>query len=1431
MRPSRIAVLLAFLALAACLAGTVPSLAPRADEGDQSYLASLISQALSTPSTQVRIGRLDGALSSDATLYDLSISDKDGVWLKLDRARLIWTRAALLSRRLEIDKLEIGKLEIQRNPIPSDEPTPQTNAPLLPELPVKVEVKDFSLAELAIGQPLFGVAVRFTASGAANLGNPAQGLELHFDARRLDAPGVLSTRLSFVPQTEALSLDLKLDEPQGGFLAKLARLPEEPPVKLDLTGHGTLDAFRAALRFDAGPTIGAEGTARLAREGGVRHLLVDVASRITGLLPVPVAPAFAGETKLRGDVTFADAGGIDIAGFSIASSVAKLDLSGRIDAERNLDLRLSAGALPAPSGTTRAGEVQIGKLAIEGTVKGPLGGPSIAASLDLEEAKTPQLRLGKLSADFTATARSDGAAPKPVTLEAKAKADGVALTDAALAAAVGDRLSFTLHGTANSDGTADFDLIEASLQTAHITYAGRLGAADIRGRLVGNVPDLSRFSRLAATKLAGSAVLKADLEGSPRAGGVSARLDMEADRLSLGQAAADRLFGGVARGSGIVKALPRGAYAFEALRLSGRHVALTLDGNARPSSIALTAKVELPRLAYVDERLTGRAYSSANVTGSFAHPDLHVEAALADATGLGRPIPRLGIVADLRDPRDALDARAKLDGIVDGKAASGKLHLARLPDDAWQLDGLSLAIGSASLIGDLALDARRFASGNLAFKARDLDDLTPLLLTRLSGSAEAALTLAAQGGRQDMKLVARASSVKAAAIVLGNLSADAQIADLYGSPIINAGIGIDQLTVAGQTFSKIRLDANGSTAASDFSAQASALGFELSTRGRFLPQRPMRVEIASFEAKRGGRSVALVTPASATFEDDGVLLANLALAVQGGRITLDGKVGEKLDLRLAARNVPLAAADIFVPGLGLTGTLEANATLAGTRDAPMGPFRVAVTRLSSAQATGAGLPPVDAKLDGELADNRAKIDGRVDIGRYGAIELRGSVPLSITDPVDLAATGRIDAAITDPLLGPASRRLTGAGAIDLRARGTVAKPELSGKLSLSRGSFSDFSQGVQLNDLQITLSGNKDRLALEEARATTRNGGTLRATGDVRIDPAAAFPGAIRITGQRAELVSNPFVTAIADLDLSLAGALARDPRIGGHIDLESVTVSVAERLPISIRPLSDIRHLNPPKEVAARLAAERKARLGAGARRAVPFNPSLDVSVASAGGINVRGRGLEAELGGSVKLTGTLGAPNVVGAFNLHHGDLNLVGNRLDFTRGHVTFSGGLVPELDFLAEARAAEVTATVAVTGPASAPQFAFSSQPQLPQDEILSRILFARASGTLSPFQALQLAQAAAQFSSDSGEGPLGSLGKSFGLGSGDGGSGGLLGRLPNAVSKRVRIGVQTGATAGETGVSVDVDLTKHIRLRGEADANGATSIGIGTEWER
>src|SRR3954463_10568600 len=113
----RVPTLLAF-ALAILGLAVVASAGPAADE-EKGVLASLISRALSTPTTRVAIGRIDGALSSDAVIHNLEISDRDGVWLKLDRARIVWRRLALLNRRLAIDVVRANRVGIARPPRPA----------------------------------------------------------------------------------------------------------------------------------------------------------------------------------------------------------------------------------------------------------------------------------------------------------------------------------------------------------------------------------------------------------------------------------------------------------------------------------------------------------------------------------------------------------------------------------------------------------------------------------------------------------------------------------------------------------------------------------------------------------------------------------------------------------------------------------------------------------------------------------------------------------------------------------------------------------------------------------------------------------------------------------------------------------------------------------------------------------------------------------------------------------------------------------------------------------------------------------------------------------------------------------------------------------------------------------------------------------------
>ena len=113
--------------LAALIAALLVVCAPaRADEADKGVLANLISQALSSRTTSVSIGAVDGVLSSDATISDIVLSDRDGPWLKIDKVRLIWSRLALLSRRLQVDQLTIGHMQFLRRPLPSEAPPPRT---------------------------------------------------------------------------------------------------------------------------------------------------------------------------------------------------------------------------------------------------------------------------------------------------------------------------------------------------------------------------------------------------------------------------------------------------------------------------------------------------------------------------------------------------------------------------------------------------------------------------------------------------------------------------------------------------------------------------------------------------------------------------------------------------------------------------------------------------------------------------------------------------------------------------------------------------------------------------------------------------------------------------------------------------------------------------------------------------------------------------------------------------------------------------------------------------------------------------------------------------------------------------------------------------------------------------------------------------------
>src|SRR5215813_2233714 len=542
----------------------------RAPQDEKTVLGDLLARVLSTPTSRVSIGAVDGALSSDVTIRGVAISDRDGVWLKLDRARLVWRRAALLSGRLEINSLELGRLEVLRRPLPSpDSATLEPDGSLLPELPVKVEIKGFKLGELVLGESFAGQPARLTADGKAKLGAPVEGLDLDVSVRRLDAAGLFAAHLRFVPKGEQLEMKASLVEPAGGLLSKGANLPGTPPINLNLDGRGTLDDWNAGLDFNAGESIDAKGSARMSRVGTERRLSVDLASHLEGLLPGPAAAVFSGRTKLDGGLHFSDSGAFGIDRLELASQTARLDARGTLTAARVADFTVSAQAVPTEG-------AELDSLVFDGSLKGPLARPRVNGSLKAAGLRAQGSALDRIETRFSAEPAGPDPNASRFALSADASVEGLLLADPALRRAIGSRAALTFRGTLQPDNIVEVATFRIEGPTTQAAYAGKVGQSTLTGTVQAALSDMAVFSDIAGRPLAGSITARANLSGDPARKAVTADIDLRTQALALGLPALDRLLGQSPHFRGRLSQTYDG-YTFEGARLDGAEIVASLE--------------------------------------------------------------------------------------------------------------------------------------------------------------------------------------------------------------------------------------------------------------------------------------------------------------------------------------------------------------------------------------------------------------------------------------------------------------------------------------------------------------------------------------------------------------------------------------------------------------------------------------------------------------------------------------------------------------------------------------------------------------------------------------------------------------------------------------------------------------------------------------
>jgi translocation and assembly module TamB len=781
---------------------------------------------------------------------------------------------------------------------------------------------------------------------------------------------------------------------------------------------------------------------------------------------------------------------------------------------------------------------------------------------------------------------------------------------------------------------------------------------------------------------------------------------------------------------------------------------------------AVTVDARVDGFVYEDTRI-GAATAQAQVADLFGVPAVQGRIEARDVTAAGIDIA-------------TLTANAQRDGDSTGFSAQARLANGAAIDTTGALapegDGFRLTLEQANLAWR-DLTARLSQTASLRVEGQDLT-IDAFAMNVGGGTISATGTVAERidiSARLEQVPLSIANAIRPDLGLGGTIDGTAVVGGSRSAPNVRfdvAGRGLTATALREAGLTTLSIDARGTTSGNRLDVDASVSGPE------------------GFRAQASG----------------GIPLGD-------GSLSLD----------VALQSFPLATLNPMLPGQSLSGIVTGSATVTGPLADPAARFELSGSNLASTQLVEFGVAPLALTASGSYGDGTITLSSAAANGPRGlSVTASGTVPLS-GPGLAVSANGQVPLELANRFLIDRGTQVSGTLVLDIRVAGSLSDPVVTGAISTAGASAVDPEANVRLNDIALSANLDAQSVTITQLSASVAGGGRVAASGTISL--ADGFPADLTLQLIDARYTDSELVVATVDASLSVFGALARDPLISGQVTVERAEISIAGDIgggPASI----DVIHVNPPPAVRATLERAR-ANDGTPMPSARPSVARLDVTVSAPNQVFVRGRGLDAELGGQVRLTGPVTDIQPVGAFNLIRGRLSILGQRITFDEGSVTLVGDLDPFIDFVARSESDDITVFVTVRGRVSDPQVSFSSQPELPQDEVLARLIFNRSISELSALQIAQLAAAAAELAGGSNTSLVGSLRDATGLDDLDiitDSEGNTAVRAGRYIRDNVYLGVEAGA-AGSTRGTINLDITEDLKARGSVGSDGDSSLGL------
>ena len=770
------------------------------------------------------------------------------------------------------------------------------------------------------------------------------------------------------------------------------------------------------------------------------------------------------------------------------------------------------------------------------------------------------------------------------------------------------------------------------------------------------------------------------------------------------------------------------------------------------------------------------------------------------------------------------------------------------------LDLLAAGVQGRGTVSALIREGKKPAiDGSLNLRVVDWPALSALLPgSAMSGEARVDVDLASGGGdgqkaalEIDVPRFSMLRDKKRLASLKG-FGARAKLVDIFEKPAVDAALHLDNVEAAGMKIGA-KVAANGPIAG-PLRATVESSGSVASNIA--LSWQPGKAEISALDVKYKlpGKGLVLgakaARPMQITYGDAGLGLGGIDLAIlPAGRLIANGGLApQKLDLDVKLENLAFKPWRALVSQLP-EGTAEVSARLKGTPQRPAGDFRLGV---SGVKVPNVPLAPVSLALVGRITPqggNRGKLEAQLEASPQTIKALGGTtchvgarIPLLFADngipgpDMNAPLGARV---VWDGALGPlwnlvpvADMRLNGKIGLNIDASGTMAAPRVKGVAAIDNGRYENVALGVLLTAINLKLN-------LDDVGIPAKGGlpGSLR----VALSASDGRGGTITVNGGGRLAGDNLNIQAKInklrplrrrDIHVELSG----DARVGGNalaplIDGKIVVDKgevLLDNIDMGASSITTLPISTPASEKAAAKKAEQKgANPESGGR--------LNVRIIMPPRFSVEGRGLTSLWQANLLISGPLDAPSITGTVNCYRGNFDFLGKDFVLTKGIVFFGGGSLsnPLLDIELTNETPDLTAHLFITGPVNKMKLSLTSDPSLPRDDILSKVLFGRSTNELSRLEALQLAGAVAQLAGFTGNGSsifqmgkkalgldvlrLGSSSTAKGGEPGDTNASGTTIEAGKYINDWLYMGVEQGMKADSTAFVIQLELTPRSNI--------------------